>query len=186
MEDETKRLLKFDGFTHGEQYSRRLVTLGSSSFIDTSHRVPKELISRFVKICPTCQVRRGGSRLTPPNSRRSSPHLELMPRSPRYLSPPLFRRESVLSGQGSMEKPPTDFLGPLDGQDGWVESQPNMHGRPSMNAGPVRSLGGGPNNLPGSISATLETLTGDFLIAPSHAAYNSSFAATHENSARNF
>lgn len=30
--------------------------------------VPKELISRFVKICPTCQVRRGGSRLTPPNS----------------------------------------------------------------------------------------------------------------------
>ena len=25
------------------------------------HRVPKELISRFVKICPTCQARRGGT-----------------------------------------------------------------------------------------------------------------------------
>lgn len=37
----------------------------------TSHelrhgRVPKELISRFVKLCPTCQVRRGTSRNSPP------------------------------------------------------------------------------------------------------------------------
>lgn len=28
-------------------------------------RVPKELISRFVKICPTCQIRRGTSRNSP-------------------------------------------------------------------------------------------------------------------------
>ncbi|EEA22988.1 conserved hypothetical protein [Talaromyces marneffei ATCC 18224] len=39
--------------------------------------VPKELISRFVKICPTCQVRRGGSHLSPPDSRRNSPPMEL-------------------------------------------------------------------------------------------------------------
>lgn len=38
-------------------------------------RVPKELISRFVKICPTCQVRRG-SHLSPPDSRRNSPPME--------------------------------------------------------------------------------------------------------------
>lgn len=31
----------------------------------TTVRVPKELISRFVKICPTCQVRRGTSRNSP-------------------------------------------------------------------------------------------------------------------------
>lgn len=43
----------------------------------TSSRVPKELISRFVKICPTCQVRRGGSHLSPPDSRRNSPPMEL-------------------------------------------------------------------------------------------------------------
>ncbi|OKL58818.1 hypothetical protein UA08_05818 [Talaromyces atroroseus] len=39
--------------------------------------VPKELISRFVKICPTCQVRRGGAHLSPPDSRRNSPPMEL-------------------------------------------------------------------------------------------------------------
>lgn len=39
--------------------------------------VPKELISRFVKICPTCQVRRGGSHLSPPDSRRNSPPMAL-------------------------------------------------------------------------------------------------------------
>lgn len=62
------------------------------------NRVPKELISRFVKICPTCQVRRGGSRLTPPNSRRGSPRLEMIPRSPKLPSPPISRRESSFSG----------------------------------------------------------------------------------------
>lgn len=30
--------------------------------IAKSYRVPKELISRFVKLCPTCQIRRGQSR----------------------------------------------------------------------------------------------------------------------------
>lgn len=33
--------------------------------------MPKELISRFVKLCPTCQVRRGTARNSPPESERS-------------------------------------------------------------------------------------------------------------------
>ncbi|KAK2791492.1 hypothetical protein FQN53_002601 [Emmonsiellopsis sp. PD_33] len=57
--------------------------------------VPKELISRFVKICPTCQVRRGGSRLTPPNSRRGSPKMGTISH-PQLLSPPGSRRDSVV------------------------------------------------------------------------------------------
>jgi len=36
------------------------------------HRVPKELISRFVKLCPTCQIRRGTNRNSPQESERSS------------------------------------------------------------------------------------------------------------------
>lgn len=40
-------------------------------------RVPKELISRFVKICPTCQIRRGGTHLSPSDSGRGSPPPEL-------------------------------------------------------------------------------------------------------------
>ncbi|KAL1978800.1 hypothetical protein VTN31DRAFT_1659 [Thermomyces dupontii] len=43
--------------------------------------VPKELISRFVKICPTCQVRRGSS---PSNSQKSAPYLDNKPFSPSY------------------------------------------------------------------------------------------------------
>ncbi|KAI2448397.1 hypothetical protein LOY97_006829, partial [Ophidiomyces ophidiicola] len=77
--------------------------------------VPKELISRFVKICPTCQVRRGGSRLTPPNSCRTSPKLELLAHHHHHqhqhqhaavaapaslLSPPDSRRESIISRPG--------------------------------------------------------------------------------------
>lgn len=41
-----------------------------STLIDLC-RVPKELISRFVKLCPTCQVRRGPNRNSPPESERS-------------------------------------------------------------------------------------------------------------------
>ncbi|EZG05502.1 hypothetical protein H106_04544 [Trichophyton rubrum CBS 735.88] len=63
--------------------------------------VPKELISRFVKICPTCQVRRGGSRLTPPTSCRSSPKPDhALGPSPYLLSPPDSRRESIISRPG--------------------------------------------------------------------------------------
>lgn len=51
--------------------------LSPSNCPNKFNRVPKELISRFVKICPTCQVRRGGSHLSPPDSRRNSPTMEL-------------------------------------------------------------------------------------------------------------
>lgn len=43
--------------------------------------MPKELISRFVKICPTCQVRRGSS---PSNSQKTPPYFENKRCSPSY------------------------------------------------------------------------------------------------------
>ena len=38
--------------------------------------MPKELISRFVKICPTCQSRRGVVQMTASHSQRAFPRLE--------------------------------------------------------------------------------------------------------------
>lgn len=66
-----------------------------------SLRVPKELISRFVKLCPTCQVRRGGAsaRTSPPDSDRDS---FMHNQSPGLISPPQSRRESVATRKSSM------------------------------------------------------------------------------------
>ena len=66
-----------------------------------SLRVPKELISRFVKLCPTCQVRRGGAsaRTSPPDSDRDS---YMQTRSPGLISPPQSRRESIATRKSSM------------------------------------------------------------------------------------
>jgi hypothetical protein len=47
--------------------------LQSNNGADYFKRVPKELISRFVKICPTCQTRRGALQMTHSRSRRVSP-----------------------------------------------------------------------------------------------------------------
>lgn len=56
-------------------------------------RVPKELISRFVKLCPTCQVRRGTSRNSPPESERS-PEEVTEPQSPEVPSGCSSRKNS--------------------------------------------------------------------------------------------
>lgn len=67
----------------------------------TFTRVPKELISRFVKLCPTCQVRRGGAsaRTSPPDSGRDS---YMHAQSPGLISPPQSRRESIATRKNSM------------------------------------------------------------------------------------
>ncbi|KAL9111557.1 MAG: hypothetical protein Q9227_004045 [Pyrenula ochraceoflavens] len=62
------------------------------------YRVPKELIARYVKICPTCRSRRGTAGLTPPHSRHSSPRspIQMGPSTPPMLSPPESRRDSMV------------------------------------------------------------------------------------------
>jgi hypothetical protein len=61
--------------------------------------VPKELISRFVKLCPTCQVRRGGGRASTQESEKSP---EDYTHSPETRSPE-SRRSSLAM---------TRYLGP--------------------------------------------------------------------------
>ena len=55
--------------------------------------MPKELISRFVKLCPTCQVRRGNNRNSPHESDRSPEELT-DPQSPEIPSTPASRKNS--------------------------------------------------------------------------------------------
>jgi hypothetical protein len=58
-------------------------------------RVPKELISRFVKLCPTCQVRRGTSRNSPPECERS-PEEMTDPQSPEAPPKSSSRKNSSI------------------------------------------------------------------------------------------
>lgn len=126
-----------------------LVTNRVTSF----SRVPKELISRFVKICPTCQVRRGGSRLTPPSSRRSSPRLDRVSRSPKLPSPPISRRESTF-GQVSLDRAHSDYFGQLHGH-GWIDSHQNLQGRSTLSPG-IRPAHGSMGSLTHSMTGPLD------------------------------
>ncbi|CAG7981192.1 unnamed protein product [Penicillium olsonii] len=146
-------------------------------------RVPKELISRFVKICPTCQVRRGGSRLTPPNSRRSSPRLDMVPRSPKLPSPPISRRESNFNGQLPLDRT-SDFFGHIHGHNGWLDSHLGVQGRSTLGNG-VRSYQGSMSNLSHSIASTLDPFSTDLSIPPSQLSYTG-YVPAHTPSQRDF
>lgn len=61
---------------------------------DVEVRVPKELISRFVKLCPTCRVRRGTSRNSPPECERS-PEARTETQSPEATAAPNSRKNSM-------------------------------------------------------------------------------------------
>lgn len=66
--------------------------------------MPKELISRFVKICPTCQIRRGMNRGSPQDDEKSPPDFADDPSretSPRTKS----RQDSVMSTQDPVDMP---------------------------------------------------------------------------------
>ena len=141
-------------------------------------RVPKELISRFVKICPTCQVRRGGSRLTPPNSRRSSPRLEMVSRSPKLPSPPISRRDSTFAGQIPLDRTQADYFGHIHGHSGWLDSHQNVQGRSNLGNG-VRSFQGPMANLSHSIAGTLDPFSADLSIPPSQLSYTTGYVPTH-------
>ncbi|PKX96734.1 integrase zinc binding domain-containing protein [Aspergillus novofumigatus IBT 16806] len=140
--------------------------------------VPKELISRFVKICPTCRVRRGGARLTPPSSSRSSPRLEPPSRSHRLPSPPSSRRESILYGQPTLERAQADYLSQSNGQAGWSVNYHDAVGRSGLIAGSVRSLSGASvANLPSPMSMTLDAFHGGDL---SQLSYGPAYATANE------
>ncbi|KAJ5100180.1 hypothetical protein N7456_006232 [Penicillium angulare] len=140
--------------------------------------VPKELISRFVKNCPTCQVRRGGSRLTPPNSRRGSPRLEVISRSPKLPSPPISRRESTFGGQVPLERSQPDYFGQIHGHGGWVDSHQNMQSRSSLSTG-VRSSHGSMGNLSHSIAGTLDPFSTDLSVSGSQLGYSTGYVPTY-------
>ena len=75
--------------------------------------MPKELISRFVKLCPTCKVRRGQNRASSPMSEKGSP--EDYEQSPEINSP-ASRRDSIVTKRSSVS----------------VQSPMQMHGSSSL------------------------------------------------------
>lgn len=152
----------------------------SKSQVNHQSRVPKELISRFVKICPTCQVRRGGARLTPPSSRRSSPRLEVLSRSPKLPSPPMSRRDSTLNGQLVLERPQSDYFTQFSSHGTWLDSQRSLQERQAISAGHVRSFNGGTmGHLPGTLPGTLDSFHGDMPVSSSQVSYNAGYPSTH-------
>ncbi|PGH00611.1 hypothetical protein GX51_05710 [Blastomyces parvus] len=155
--------------------------------------VPKELISRFVKICPTCQVRRG-SRLTPPNSRRGSPKLTTLP-NPQLLSPPNSRRDSVISrssaANGRMQN---EYSHHIQGS-GWGHTNGHGHGHGHSHShshsghhhlhhssqyqhhvNPLAPTGLG--TLPRSMSSTMDGIAGGGMHLP-HLDYHTSYDEAH-------
>ncbi|PYH40637.1 integrase zinc binding domain-containing protein [Aspergillus saccharolyticus JOP 1030-1] len=148
--------------------------------------VPKELISRFVKICPTCQVRRGGSRLTPPSSRRSSPRLEITSRSPALPSPPISRRDSNLNAQLSLDRSQADLFNQFNshGNNGhWMDSHRNLPERQPLSSSNLRSYGGEAiAHLPGSVSEILQPFQGDMAGSSPSVGYNAVYTSTNGSS----
>ncbi|PWY79533.1 hypothetical protein BO70DRAFT_316065 [Aspergillus heteromorphus CBS 117.55] len=142
--------------------------------------VPKELISRFVKICPTCQVRRGGSRLTPPSSRRSSPRLEVASRSPKLPSPPISRRDSTLNGQVPIDRPQADYFTQFNSHGTWLESQRSLQERQAMNTGHVRSFNSGAmGHLTSTLPGTLDSFHSDMPVPSSQVTYTAGYPSAH-------
>jgi hypothetical protein len=142
------------------------------------NRVPKELISRFVKICPTCQVRRGGSRLTPPSSHRSSPQMATTGGSSLLLSPPDSRRESALHRSNHAQRPSGDGFLHLQGQGSWSLSNQPLHNSLGMNHTAVGSLSS-TSTPTASNPTTMSSLGGGFSMPPSHFDYGPSYMGAH-------
>ncbi|KAL1958334.1 hypothetical protein VTO42DRAFT_4651 [Malbranchea cinnamomea] len=144
--------------------------------------VPKELISRFVKICPTCQIRRGGPRITPPASLRNSPNFDTVTPSqpPPLLSPPDSRRESVVSRPsiGSMSRPEQSHTYTYS----WGNSRANGNHQYQTSMPPVSSITAW-GTLPRSISGGgVDSAVGNGMSVSSHQLdYAPSYGDSHLN-----
>lgn len=103
------------------------------------YRVPKELISRFVKICPTCKARRGSNpHVSPPISPKHSSSVYSSPQSPALLSPPASRRDSLLSRHSSMlpsSPVSTNVYGSHYQGNQWLSSAQNVHSPEPVHSG---------------------------------------------------
>jgi hypothetical protein len=113
-------------------------------------RVPKELISRFVKLCPTCRVRRGTARTSPTGSDKGSPdHMDAQSQSEMH-SPPDSRGSSIVSRQYSVssELPfrQTSYNTTFQSQNRWMSSDPQAQSY----SGPVNVLIPAPSHTLGS------------------------------------
>ena len=98
----------------------------------TFNRVPKELISRFVKLCPTCQIRRGTKGNSPPDDTKDLPDFNDTDSPPdEDESSPNSRRESTMSTQEPclMDMPPQLVNGSptFQSQNRWLSGFPAPH-----------------------------------------------------------
>ena len=101
-----------------------------------------------MKLCPTCQVRRGSARTSPPDSERDS---YMHTRSPGLISPPQSRRDSIATRKSSVSmQSPVALVGgtsEFQRQNRWMTpAQPSQ----SSNTAPS-------TNLPASTYNTLPT-----------------------------
>ncbi len=132
-----------------------------------SFRVPKELISRFVKLCPTCQVRRGTARASPPVSDKGSISDYLDQQSPPdtdMLSPPESRRSSIASRQcGASAVTPgqaSSYNTAFQTQNRWMSSAPQTTSPISTYSGPMNVLIPAPSHtLASNISSSINYST---------------------------
>jgi hypothetical protein len=92
-------------------------------------RVPKELISRFVKLCPTCRVRRGTARTSPTVSDKDSvsDYMDIQS-PPEMLSPHESRRSDIGGRQGSLSSgaqvQQATYSSAFQSQNRWMSSAP--------------------------------------------------------------
>ena len=107
-------------------------------------RVPKELISRFVKLCPTCQARRGSNpHVSPPMSPKNISSLYSPPQSPAILSTPASRRDSLLSRHSSIfptSPVSTTMYGSQCQGSQWLSSGQSIHSPGAVHPGPSNGM----------------------------------------------
>ena len=137
--------------------TRPLAACHSVQLTRISFRVPKELISRFVKLCPTCQVRRGTAHASPPTSDKGSISDYLDQQSPPHidmLSPPKSRRSSIASRQcGTSAVTPgqaSSYNTAFQTQNRWMSSAPQITSPISTYSGPMNVLIPTPSHTLGS------------------------------------
>jgi hypothetical protein len=145
--------------------NRKLVCIVKQQSANSA-RVPKELISRFVKLCPTCQVRRGGAstRTSPPDCDRDS---YMHTQSPGLISPPQSRRESIATRKSSMTMHSPVALGgggeasEFQRQNRWMTTTQSSHSsNAALHTLPASGYNTIPTNPPMSAISSLNSAHG--------------------------
>jgi len=136
-------------FSRIESDSQSKTVRGNNRLLMSVHRVPKELISRFVKICPTCKTRRGSnSHVSPPTSPKNTSSAYSSPQSPGMLSSPVSRRDSLLSRHSSIypsSPVSTNIYGSHYQGSQWFSSPQYDHNSGAVHPGSSNSMGSNPS-----------------------------------------